>query len=188
MPSVPSSVLAIEQIERWAFQHGLHYEGGLVNGAVFSADRRYRYLLWRGSSPFESFAAFAMLNPSTANARIGDPTVARCNAFAAALGQPLLIWNLFALVATHPAALGAADDPIGPHNDAVIDLVLPLASLTVAAWGTGGNLHGRAQQVLRRCATVDAPLHTLKLTKGGEPGHPLYLSSQLRPQPWHYPY
>lgn len=187
-PRIPSATLAVEQIERWSFQRGLICEGGLQGGAVFSADRRHRYLLWRNVSPFAAFAAFAMLNPSTANARLGDPTVARCLGYAGALQQPLLIWNLFGLVATNPAALGTVDDPIGPHNNDAIDLALTLAEPTIAAWGVGGNLHGRALQVQRRAGMAGAELHILKLTKGGEPGHPLYLPARLRPQPWDYPY
>lgn len=184
----PSSTLAVEQVERWAFQRGLIYEGSLSDGAVFSPDRRYRYLLWRGASPFAPFAAFAMLNPSLANARRDDPTVRRCIGFARALQQPFMVWNLFAFVAAHPQALAKVDDPIGPHGDDLIDLVLPLASPTVAAWGTTGTLMNRDRQVLRRIAAQGRELHVLQLTSAGHPGHPLYLPGALRPQPWQFPY
>lgn len=178
----PSATFAVEQIERWAFPRGLIFEGSLTGGAVFSADRRYRYLLWRGSGSMP-FAAFAMLNPSMAGARQDDPSVRRCLGFAGQLQQPLLIWNLFALIATNPAELGQAVDPAGPHNDDAIDLVAPLASPTIAAWGTGGSLLNRDRQVLRRIAAQGFALHALQLTRAGFPGHPLYLPGALQPQP-----
>lgn len=47
-------------------------------GATFSPDRRYRYLLWRMWSPAMPVANFVLLNPSTADETVNDPTVERC--------------------------------------------------------------------------------------------------------------
>ncbi len=184
----PSSVLAIEQVERWAFQRGLIYEGSLCDGAVFSPDRSYRYLLWRHASPSAPFAAFAMLNPSSATARQNDPTIRRCLDYVDTLRQPLLVWNLFALIATDPAALDHSADPVGPHGDEAIDLALSLASPTIAAWGVRGASLGRAGLVLRRVVAAECELHVLQLTQSGQPAHPLYLPKALLPQPWNFPF
>ena len=40
-----------------------------MRGATFSADRRYRYRLWRRWDGARPVVAFVMLNPSTADAR-----------------------------------------------------------------------------------------------------------------------
>src|SRR4029077_11103356 len=46
-------------------------------GARFSADRLYRYSLWRVWDADRGLCNFLMLNPSTADEAADDPTVAR---------------------------------------------------------------------------------------------------------------
>lgn len=74
--------------------------------ATFSPDRTYRYALtrrWRADLPV---AAFLMLNPSTADAFVLDPTVRRCIGFARAWNTGgVLVLNLFGLRASNPSAL-----------------------------------------------------------------------------------
>jgi hypothetical protein len=186
---VPSSILAVDLIERWAAQHELDFRSNalLGRGAVFSRCGTYRYLLWRNASLALPFMGLAMLNPSTANEEDDDPTITRGTGFARRerLAGPL-VWNLNAFRATDPVNMKSADDPVGPHNNAAIALALTLAEITVAAWGTHGTFQGRDHGVRRRCAAAGAKLYALKLTKDGHPGHPLYLSSKLRPQPWEF--
>lgn len=186
---VPSSLLAVKMIQRWAGLEGLLFEFNELsgNGAVFSPCRQYRYLLWRRAVLGTPFMGLGMLNPSTADADADDPTINRGIGFA--MGERLagpLVWNLNAFRATDPADMKAAADPVGPHNNNAIDLALRLAEITVAAWGTHGTHGGRDQAVLRRCAAGGHQLHALRLTKDGHPGHPLYLPKSLRPQPWDY--
>lgn len=142
--------------------------------AIFSADRRYRYLLrreWDASLPAVSFV---MLNPSTADETRDDPTIRRCLAFARAWRcGSLNVLNLFALRATDPRELRVADDPIGPENDWYLD-GLDRRSLIVAAWGEQGRLHGRGARVAAMLG--EGRLRCLGKTKSGEPRHPLYLA------------
>lgn len=51
--------------------------------AIFSSDRRYRYL-YASASNFGSdpCVVFIMLNPSTATAGVTDPTMTRCTNYA----------------------------------------------------------------------------------------------------------
>lgn len=186
---VPSSILAVHMIQRWAGLEGLIFEFNELsgNGAVFSLCRQYRYLLWRRATIGMPFMALGMLNPSTADADEDDPTITRGIGYAMRerLAGPL-VWNLNAFRATDPADMKASTDPVGLHNNAAIDLALRLAEITVAAWGTHGTHGGRDQAVLRRCAAGQHKLHVLKLTKDGHPGHPLYLAKSLRPQLWDY--
>lgn len=185
----PSSALAVELIQNWAKTEGLvfRHNGLSGNGAVFSTCGQFRYLLWRRASTMVPFMGLGMLNPSTADADADDPTISRGIGFAMreGLAGPL-VWNLNAFRATDPADMKASADPVGPHNNAAIDLALKLAEMTVAAWGTHGTHGDRDRAVLRRCAAAGAQLHVLRLTKDGHPGHPLYLPKHLRPELWEY--
>ena len=106
------------------------------NGATCDARRRYRYRLWRewGASPRR--VTFIMLNPSTADERVLDPTIRRCIGFAKAWGfDGVDVVNLFAWRSTDPAALARVADPIGPDNDETIAASLRQSALAVAACG-----------------------------------------------------
>jgi hypothetical protein len=120
-----------------------------------------------------------MLNPSTADALIDDPTIRRCMGFVQSWGHSVLcVRNLFSFRATDPAALRRAADPVGPQGDANIMAALT-ADLVVAAWGAGGGLLGRDRKVMALLAAKD--LYCLKKTKGGHPQHPLYIKASQEP-------
>jgi hypothetical protein len=122
------------------------------------------------------------LNPSTADAVVDDRTIGRCIAFSKEWGGGRLsMVNLFALRSTDPQALGRADDPVGPENDAWLDRVVPAADIAVACWGNHGKLHGRAEAVARRFA---GQLVALAVNKSGSPKHPLYVLGSTRPSPY----
>lgn len=153
----------------------------LESTAAFSPCRAYRYSLWRRWGSAEGdYAMFVCLNPSEANETEDDPTVRRCVAFAKAWGYSgLCMTNLFAYKATEPEKMLAAEDPIGPENDATLQNLAANAGVVVAAWGTAGAHLGRDAQVRR----LLPQLNYLRLTKEGHPGHPLYLPATLTPQP-----
>ena len=128
---------------------------------------------------------FVMANPSRADDRADDPTVRRCIRFAQAWGfSRLVVTNLFALRSTDPAALKNHPEPIGPENDAALLIEAVKARLVVCAWGAVGNLFNRPAAVRGMLEEHGVELHFLSLTRGGEPGHPLYLRADLKPQPW----
>ena len=54
------------------------------------------------------------------------------------------------------------------------------AAVVVAAWGVHGAFIGRHEAVRKALPR----LHYLRLTKGGHPGHPLYLPKTLQPVAW----
>jgi hypothetical protein len=161
-------------------------------GAVFGPEGEvspYRYRLWRNLSPPLARRAtprrvgFIMLNPSTATHQALDPTVRRCIGYAEEWGyEELEVGNLFAFRATDPRELRTAADPVGPDNDAHLVGLADRCLLVVCAWGARGGLNGRAEAVCRLLA--GRPLHLLRLTGGGHPGHPLYLSRSLKPRLW----
>lgn len=151
--------------------------------AIFSrdTDRTYRYALrriWDESLPKVMFVG---LNPSDADESKDDPTVRRCIKFVKDWEKygGLLIGNLFAFRSPNPQVMRNASDPIGKDNNLWLNSLAKEASLVIAAWGDGGAFRNRGNEV--RTLIVD--LHYLKLNKSGEPSHPLYLLSDLKPKP-----
>ena len=86
------------------------------HGAEFSADRVYRYRLWRRWAAGPMLVVIA-LNPSTADEAQDDPTIRRCLGYARDWGfAGLRMLNLFAFRATAPVVMMRAADPVGPDN------------------------------------------------------------------------
>ncbi len=153
------------------------------SGANIDETGRYRYNLWRTWDPSRRTVAFCMLNPSTADETLEDPTIRRCIGFARSWGfGGVSIVNLFALRSTDPRALYDEPDPVGPYNDSSIAAASGVHALVVAAWGVHGALRGRGEEVRRR--VLLGPVHHLGLTKNGHPRHPLYLRGDLEPAVW----
>lgn len=153
----------------------------MKKSAILSDDGRYRYLLTRTWAEAPLTCLFVMLNPSTADADIDDPTIRRCIKYAQDWGYASLsVVNLFAYRATDPVAMLAADDPIGPDNDAHIAAAVAAASLIVCGWGNNAPI-GRSTDVLKIVRSLGKTPKGLKFTNRGEPSHPLYLRASLKP-------
>jgi hypothetical protein len=162
-----------------------HLKGDADSVAVYSPCERYRYLLTRTWDPDGQKALFVMLNPSTATEFQNDPTVERCERRARTLGfGAFRVTNIFAFRATDPAVMRAEVDPVGPGNDAAIAESALWADRIVCAWGSHGAHRGRGAEVERLLRGTGRPLWHLGLTKGGQPGHPLYIGYDRQPQPW----
>lgn len=165
----------------------------MASDAVFSRDGRYRYRLrrmWNGHQLLQRVALFVMLNPSTADDVRADPTVRRCLGFARRWGcNSIEIVNLFALVATNPAELSRAAEPIGPDNDHWIETAALGArdrGIVVVAWGANGNAHPdrvAAVGAILRKVGVDVVAFDRELA-GGMPAHPLRLPYTLPVRHW----
>lgn len=84
-------------------------------GAFISECNLYRYWLTREWGEGGNLMAFVMLNPSTADANIDDPTIRRCVGFAKREGRNgIVVVNLFAGRATDPDEMFKMRDPVGP--------------------------------------------------------------------------
>ncbi len=156
--------------------------------AVLSNDGRFRYRLVRRWSVAPA-ATFVMLNPSTADADLDDPTIRRCEGFARSWGHGgIVVVNLFAFRATDPRdlvnAMHAGEDVVGPENDTFLRDAVTGSSLTVAAWGTRGRLAGRDTAVVSLIQGLGVALTALRVSKDGLPVHPLYLPANLKPIPY----
>lgn len=154
--------------------------------AVISDDGVYRYSLTREWGTEGGFVNFIMLNPSTADAQIDDPTIRRCIGFAKGWGfGGLIVTNLYAFRATDPKALDKAADPIGPFwVDSIINAAKD-SRMIVFAWGNFG-----AQAMPRLIPIIEPFLGRvchLGLTKTKQPKHPLYLSKKTIPILWTRP-
>ena len=148
-------------------------------GALISECGRYRYRLWRLWNDLAPVMTWVMLNPSTADADIDDPTIRKCIWFAKAHGYGgIIVVNLFAWRATNPKELPKVADPIGPEND---DHILwacraPMLGSVVAGWGSDKFAQKRAARVkvLIR-GSQGRTLHCFRKSASGAPWHPLYL-------------
>lgn len=150
--------------------------GGIAAAVFDSPSRTYRYLLTRIWDPSVPPAVFIMLNPSTASADQDDPTVRRIVGFAKAWGKGgVLVVNLFALCSTDPKALRHHPDPLGRYNAMFVMRSVVMSDLVVAAWGAGGVLAGRGEEMARALRIASVPVKALRLTSTGQPGHPLYV-------------
>lgn len=151
--------------------------------AVLSDDGLYRYWLERTWDESKTEVCFVMLNPSTADASVDDPTIRRCIGFAKAWGHgSLTVVNLFGLRATDPKALLTHDrNPVGIENDDYLINAAMDAEVIVAAWGTKGTYLGRAAKVTQMLTGAGFDLHCLDITKDGHPKHPLYVKGDTVP-------
>ena len=144
--------------------------------ALISDCGTYRYWLSRSWDDGSRKLAFVMLNPSTADASIDDPTIRRCMGFAKRerFGG-ILVVNLYALRATDPSDLLRADDPIGPRNEHWLREVFVNAGQgnVVCAWGTKGGQ--QAKWISKSLGGFGCVC--LGKTKDGHPRHPLYVKS-----------
>jgi hypothetical protein len=160
---------------------------GLFNksGARFSGDSKYRYTLFRERAEGSGTVNFIMLNPSTADAQANDPTVERCQRRAWAMGyKRLVVTNIFALRSTDPKNLYSEVDPVGLDNDYWLVQVALTSDKVVCAWGSHGNYRDRGGLVERMLREQHIDLWQLRLTKKGEPSHPLYIPYNEEPKPW----
>lgn len=162
-----------------------HTKGDAPSVAVYSDCERYRYSLtriWDANAPR---VAFAMLNPSTATEQANDPTIERCEQRARRLGfGGFCAVNIFALRATDPRDMRAADDPEGPDNMQALETAAAWADMLIAAWGVHGAHRNQGPDIAAKLRASGHQLNHLGLTKAGHPRHPLYLSYSIQPQIW----
>src|SRR5688500_18287560 len=110
----------------------------MIKKATLSACGRYRYHLERRWATH--VLPIVMLNPSTADAEIDDPTIRRCMGFAKRDGYGgIAVCNLYALRSPSPDDLWRADDPYGPDNGEALRRLALYASVNtlpiLCAWG-----------------------------------------------------
>lgn len=149
--------------------------------AIFSPCGLYRLQLFRSWDSLKPCVGWIMLNPSTANATVDDPTITRCIDFTKRNGGgSMLVFNLFAYRATDPNELVIAwQQGVDITGDQYAARSLMTTGVmgcrtVIAAWGArGGLVPGRANSVINAIPRMKC----LGKTKLGQPRHPLYLSA-----------
>src|ERR1035438_7161877 len=145
-----------------------------MTNPLTNSHRLILYREWMGTG---GTVNWIMLNPSTADDIFDDPTIRKCRGFAQRWGYcPRVVTSLFTFRATDPSDLRdcAKIDyarAVGLADGVLIEQAAR-CNLLVAAWGTHGNLHGRADDVMQR-VLPDKALHCIGLTKHGCPLHPV---------------
>jgi len=160
------------------------FESYTSQGADFDPERRYRYLLWRAweNEPRRT-ALWVMLNPSTADETVLDPTLKRVENFTRTWWYDAFrVVNLFAIRATDSGLLPSFDDPVGPANDLAIKLAAATAELIVVGWGSHKLATARARVV--RELLNGRTLMCLGKNADGSPRHPLYLAATTQLEVW----
>ena len=160
--------------------------------ALIDPTGKYRWWLSRTLESREGvdlrgWAVFVMLNPSTADGCVDDPTIRRCMGFAYEWGcAHLSVVNLFAIRSANPMAIYTDKDPVGPENDEwIMSETGKGTKAIVAAWGAHGSFRQRAWRVRGLLHGAGRSVWHLGLTKDGYPRHPLYLkrTTALIPMP-----
>ena len=159
--------------------------------AILSEDRLYRFELTREgllnrtrggrldpqTAHSKGTVMFLMLNPSTADESEDDATIRRCIGYATGWGfDRLVVCNLSPYRATAPRDMisrGPEPTNVWEQNEAVVIANALNADLMVAAWGTKGNIEGRASRMVSALTAAGVPLSCLGLSKDGHPFHPL---------------
>lgn len=145
---------------------------------------KYRYWLerrWSGGRYDSPTVVWCMLNPSTADASIDDPTIRRCIGFTDSWGfGRLVVVNLYAYRATEPRDLEglSADELQGPENDWHLRYWAACSATRIIMCGWGGN---RFRCLPLPSVIASASRYALRVTASGEPGHPLYLPADATP-------
>lgn len=157
-------------------------------GAIFSPEEEavFRYLLWRLWDSNAPLLLVIMLNPSTADHKADDRTIMTLTARAKADGYGgIIVINLFAYRATSPSDMKKAEDPIGPRNDIIIDVLLEMNEQPpLCAWGSHGTYLDRGEELRCRLEKKSPTPLVLKMSKEGQPEHPLYKSMSEKWYPW----
>lgn len=156
----------------------------IYKSAHISDCEKYRYALWRTWDKNLEYCTWVMLNPSTADADNDDPTIIRCMNYAKAWGYGgILVVNLFSFRATSPKDMKKATNPVCPdYSDDIEDALEWENFPVICAWGNHGSHRGRDKEVLEIIRQHTQPL-CLKVTKAGQPVHPLYQPKDLKPIP-----
>ena len=165
----------------------VHPVNEMVYAATLSHDRLYRYRLSRTWGSGE-LMAWVMLNPSTADSEVDDPTIRRCMGFARREGYDgIEVINLYGLRATKPKHLLDHPDPEGPDNLENWTDVLHnhRIGMVVAAWGAHAGMgHLPASHAANRWR-YGVRWMCLGTTNDGYPRHPLYVKGDTELSRFH---
>ena len=150
----------------------------IQKAAVVSPCERYRYLLLRRWAAGGKSALYIMLNPSTADALVDDPTIRSCVRLAFDNGYNAIeVVNLFAFRATDPNDLlhREPSEIFGPENRQHIEAAMGRSAVLIAAWGSHKSTLLGATEITLLADARNYTFHCFGVTRNGAPRHPLYI-------------
>lgn len=156
----------------------------MLKEAILSPCGTWRYTLLRQWDPELLVLPVVMVNPSTADHEVNDPTILTLIARAKFWGYGgILVVNLLALRSSTQDALLKHPDPTGPENPDYVSQVMEYAKnneqWVLVAWGNGGDIvlpgshWSEAQIFLDRFEQDGIEFRCLGKTSSGAPKHPL---------------
>lgn len=159
--------------------------GDEFNGAEFSTCEKYRYRLWRVWDTSLPFLFFILMNPSTADETVNDPTIERQCRRAKLLGYGgVVILNCGGIRETDSKLAWSQADPIGPDNLEIIseEIARHPDSTFIAGWGTPARAYGADEPIKAMFLSSGVSLFCLGVNQDGSPRHPLYVGYNIEPQ------
>lgn len=141
----------------------------MKRSAEFSKCGQYRYLLQRQWNETLHQVLVVMLNPSTANSALDDPTITRLIKELQWHGYGgFYVVNLYGLISSKPEKLFEVADPIG-DNDFWVAIGTMQSHVQIFAWGDFKGIDYRAKKM------VDLFPDALCFgkSKSGKPWHPM---------------
>lgn len=166
---------------------------GLQRDARISDCGRYRWTLTRLWGPRVPGVVWIMLNPSTADGLMDDPTIRRCMKFTQRFGYDgLVVVNLLPRRTPNPDDLVeyvSEDEAARDENATWVRRACHQSAIKIAAWGSLRGIVGETANEVGRIISEEweYELHCLGTTKDGSPRHPLYVRADAPIIPWRPP-
>jgi hypothetical protein len=158
----------------------------LKRWAIISNCAQYRPMLGRATDAWNlpmPFICWALNNPSKADANEDDPTVNKLWRYTLDWGyQCMTLVNTNPYRATNPMAAMIPPEGTLSVNDLYLINEASAAAMIICAWGDKAD-KALARRALATLAPIK-PLYAMRITKAGNPQHPLYLPGDTKPQLW----
>lgn len=156
--------------------------------AVLSEDQRFRYQLRREWAD-GNLVGWIMLNPSTADHEIDDPTIRRCISFSRREGfGGMLVGNIYPLRTPYPKVLLESKWFVDSEfKRTMMDINLDHLrdmDIQVDRWVLGCGAQALRSDLELVCQATQKPKYLLGRTKQGLPRHPLYLRKDAQMTGW----
>lgn len=141
----------------------------MIKGAIFSTNRKYRYVLWRKWDNKKPSVMFIGINPSSADEFKDDRTITRVIGFAKYHGfGGVYMLNIFPHISTD---YNYCNKKKSIRNDGFIDHYAQKVKTVVFAWGNK-NLD---EEVVNSLINKFPKAKCLKKNRDGSPMHPLFI-------------
>lgn len=143
-------------------------------GAIFSNDRKHRFVLWRFWNRELPMVMFVGLNPSSANEVESDPTIRSVVRIAKHNGYGgIYMTNCFSFISTDPSGLEFGEMQM---NNMWLQITRAKCRDVVFAWGSFPIVKETGRDIELSGTFRNAMC--LAINKNGSPKHPLYCKTE----------